>query len=368
MRLVATIIHNSRSYKPTSNSSAASDGTPSSRSSPLTSPSGNSGSSSDQQSNGHADQNEHYITEACCNALSEVVQTAWVLRSSVIKPLDDLHHPTIVECLYESSNWVFDGLAFNIGAKIRRFQADLIDEFESKWNVQLVFQRDTVFRRYKRLCVFDMDSTLIEQEVIDEIARKLGVEDQVSAITYRAMNGELDFTQSLRARCALLRGVPSNVFEELRSVISLTNGASELVKALKRLGFKTAVLSGGFTPLTSWQAQQLGLDYAFANHLVVSSDGRTLTGELEGEIVNGEKKKALVEQIAGREGIPLDQVLVVGDGANDIPMMEIAGLGLAFNAKPKVQKEAPARLNSNSLCDVLYMLGFTREEQSELLR
>jgi phosphoserine phosphatase len=280
-----------------------------------------------------------------------------------------MHHPTIVEMLFESSTWVFsDGWVPNVGAKVRKYQSHLIDAFEKEWNVQLVFQRHSVFRRYKRLAVFDMDSTLIQQEVIDEIARKLGVEREVSEITERAMNGELDFTQSLRARCALLRGVPSTVFEELRSVITLTPGAKDLVMALKRLGFKTAVLSGGFTPLTSWQAQQLGLDYAFANHLVVSRDGKTLTGELEGEIVNAEKKKELVQQIAEREGIPLDQVIAVGDGANDLPMMNVAGFGLAFNAKPKVQQEAPARLNSTSLLDVLYMLGFTREEQEELLK
>lgn len=274
----------------------------------------------------------------------------------------------MVEITIESAQFVFDGHSLNLGAKIRKYQHDTIAKFEREWNVQMVLQQDSVLRRYKRLAVFDMDSTLIQQEVIDEIARKLGVEDEVSAITELAMNGELDFTASLRARCSLLRGVPCTVFEELRSVITLTPGAKELVRALKRLGYKTAVLSGGFTPLTSWQANQLGLNYAFANHLVVSVDGRTLTGELQGEIVNGEKKRDLVIQIAEREGIPLDQVLVVGDGANDLPMMGVAGLGVAYNAKPKVQLEAPARLNSNSLMDVLYLLGFTKEEQDELLR
>lgn len=355
MKLVATLIHNSRSPKYATNGS-----TPAT---PLTSYSGNSGS---PPCSSHL---EPYITEACCNALIELIKSALVLRSSIIRPLDDIHHPTIVEILFEPSTWIFsDGWVPNVGAKVRRYQSHIMEPFEKEWNIQLVFQQNTVFRRYKRLAVFDMDSTLIQQEVIDEIARKLGVEREVSAITERAMNGELDFTQSLRARCALLRGVPSTVFEELRNVITQTPGAKDLVRALKRLGFKTAVLSGGFTPLTSWQAQQLGLDYAFANHLVVSPDGKTLTGELEGEIVNGEKKKELVQQIAEREGIPLDQVIVVGDGANDLPMMGLAGFGLAFNAKPKVQQEAPARLNSTSLLDVLYLLGFTREEQEELLR
>jgi len=245
--------------------------------------------------------------------------------------------------------------------------ADSISLFEKQWNVEAVFQADTVFRRHKRLAVFDMDSTLIQQEVIDEIARKLGVEDRVSAITERAMNGELDFTESLRERCALLDGVPSSVFEELRTVITLTPGARDLVRTLQRLGYKTAVLSGGFTPLTSWQARQLGLDYAFANHLVVSEDGLTLTGEVTGEIVNAEKKREHLIDIATKEGIRLEQVLAVGDGANDLPMMSVAGLGVAFNAKPRVQMLAPAKLNTSSLLDVLYLLGFTQREQDELL-
>jgi phosphoserine phosphatase len=242
-----------------------------------------------------------------------------------------------------------------------------LSDFESEWNAEAVLQPDNVYRRHKRLAVFDMDSTLIQQEVIDEIARKLGVESEVSAITERAMNGELDFTESLRARCALLSGVPSTVFEELRPVITLTPGARDLVRALKKLGYKTAVLSGGFTPMTSWQAEQLGLDYAFANHLVVSADGKTLTGEVTGEVVNAEKKREHLLQIAAKEGILQDQVLAVGDGANDLPMLSVAGLGVAFNAKPKVQLEAPARLNSSSLLNVLYLLGFTEQEQEELL-
>ncbi|KAF2875582.1 HAD-like domain-containing protein [Massariosphaeria phaeospora] len=245
---------------------------------------------------------------------------------------------------------------------------DGVSRFEREWNVEAVFQSDTVFRRHKRLAIFDMDSTLIQQEVIDEIARLIGVEAQVSAITAAAMNGELDFEASLRRRCALLKGVPSSVWDTLKPRITLNEGVRELISALKRLGFKTAVLSGGFTPLTGWMATQLGLDYAFANHLVVSADGQTLTGELTGEIVHAEKKRQHVLEIAEREGILLDQVLVVGDGANDLPMMGVAGLGVAFHAKPKVQMQAPARLNSKSMLDVLYLLGLSREEQEELLR
>ncbi|KAH7135164.1 phosphoserine phosphatase-like protein [Dendryphion nanum] len=245
---------------------------------------------------------------------------------------------------------------------------EAISRFEREWNVEAVFQNDTIFRRYKRLAVFDMDSTLIQQEVIDEIASLIGVETQVSAITAAAMNGELDFEASLRKRCALLKGVPSTVWETLKPRITLNEGVADLIKALKRLGFKTAVLSGGFTPLTGWMGAQLGLDYAFANHLVVSEDGQTLTGELSGEIVHAEKKKQHVLEISKREGILLDQVFAVGDGANDLPMMSVAGLGVAFHAKPKVQMQAPARLNQKSMLDILYLLGISKEEQEVLLR
>ncbi|USP78513.1 Phosphoserine phosphatase [Curvularia clavata] len=260
---------------------------------------------------------------------------------------------------------------------LRRASPDMLEtlrrheevaKFERHYNVEWVFQADTVHRRYKRLAVFDMDSTLIQQEVIDEIASLIGVEKEVSAITAAAMNGELDFEASLRARCKLLKGVPSSVFETLKPRITLNEGVKELITALKRLGFKTAVLSGGFTPLTGWMGEQLGLDYAFANHLVVSDDGATLTGELTGEIVHAQKKRQHVLEIAEKENILLEQVVCIGDGANDLPMMGVAGLGVAFHAKPKVQIQAPARLNSKTMLDVLYLFGISKEEQQALLQ
>ncbi|KAF8454761.1 HAD-like domain-containing protein [Terfezia claveryi] len=240
-------------------------------------------------------------------------------------------------------------------------------EYEAKWSIEIVLQPHDVFRRHKRLAVFDMDSTLIEQEVIDEIARFVGVEKEVSAITARAMNGELDFTQSLQARVALLKGVPSDVFEKLKPVITFTPGARELCKALKALGFKLAVLSGGFIPLANHVMSELGLDYAYANQLVISEDGTELTGELTGPIVHAERKALLLEEIAQKESIHLKQTVAIGDGANDLIMMWKAGLGIAFNAKPKVQAEAPCRLNSPTLKDVLYILGFAKGEQDDLL-
>jgi phosphoserine phosphatase len=245
---------------------------------------------------------------------------------------------------------------------------DNVAALEDRLGIQVSVQKDSPFRRMQKLACFDMDSTLIEQEVIDEIARKIGVKDQVSAITERAMNGELDFTASLRERCRLLRGVPSSVFDELKGEITITPGARDLVKALKRLGYKTAVLSGGFTPLANWVAEQLGLDFAYANNLEISADGNTLTGEVLGDIVHAERKRDLVQQIASELNIPLAQVLVVGDGANDLKMMGVAGLGVAFNAKVKVQRNAPTRLNSPTMLDLLYLLGFNADDISHLLQ
>ena len=246
-----------------------------------------------------------------------------------------------------------------------------IYKFEREWNCEIILQPSNVYRRYKRLAVFDMDSTLIQQEVIDEIAAFIGVQREVSAITARAMNGELDFAASLKARVALLKGVPSNVFDQLKPKITITPGARELCKCLKRLGFTLAVLSGGFQPLADWLANDLGLDHAFANHLVNDPQTHTLTGELDPDysIVDGEHKKNLLVSLARGKHIPLAQTMAVGDGANDIPMLKTAGLGVAWQAKSKVQMEAPARLNiGESLLDLVYLLGVTGEEVAELLR
>jgi phosphoserine phosphatase len=215
-----------------------------------------------------------------------------------------------------------------------------------------------------------MDSTLIQQEVIDEIAAYTGVQSEVSAITARAMNGELDFAASLKARVALLKGVPSDVFERLKPKITITPGAKELCKVLKRLGFSLAVLSGGFQPLADWIAGQLGLHHAFANHLLSDPTTNTLTGELDPAhpIVDAEHKKNLLLSLASGRGITLQQTMAVGDGANDIPMLRAAGLGVAWKAKSKVQMEAPARLNAgNSMLDLVYLLGLTEREVEELL-
>ncbi|KAM0476772.1 hypothetical protein ACHAPX_006197 [Trichoderma viride] len=241
---------------------------------------------------------------------------------------------------------------------------ELIYRFEQEWNVDVALQRDVLWRKHPRLVVFDMDSTLITQEVIDLLAETVrdppDLAERVASITHRAMMGELNFESSFRERVALLKGLPATLFEDLRPVLDVTDGVRDLIKALKRLGVKTAVLSGGFLPLTGWLAKELGIDYAHANEVVIEN-GR-LTGEVKGVIVGKERKRDLLVEIAQNEGIDLSQVIAVGDGANDLLMMDKAGLGVAWNAKPTVQMEAGARLNGQSMLDLLYLFGFTGEE------
>ncbi|RKU45382.1 hypothetical protein DL546_003631 [Coniochaeta pulveracea] len=272
--------------------------------------------------------------------------------------LDDPTHPLVVELVLSPAP-APDYLSLD---DLRRHE--LIYRFEREWNVDVALQPDTLWRRHPRLVVFDMDSTLITQEVIDLLAATItepaDLAGRVANITHRAMLGELEFDAAFRERVALLKGLPETIFENLRPVLKVTNGVKPLLRALKRLGVKTAVLSGGFLPLTKWLAGELGIDYAHANEVVIE-DGK-LTGEVKGIIVGKERKRDLLVEIAEKEGFSLDQVVAVGDGANDLLMMEKAGLGVAWNAKPRVQMEAGARLNGETILELLYLFGFTREE------
>lgn len=233
--------------------------------------------------------------------------------------------------------------------------------------VDIAFQRDGIERWGRRVVVFDMDSTLIQQEVIDELAKQCGVEETVAEITERAMRGELDFFQSLQERVALLKGNNSDkLFGSVKRNLHYTPGAMQLCRTLKRLGYKMAVISGGFMPCAREVQRKLGLDYAFANTLETDADGM-LTGMTVGAVVTPQRKQALLEMIAQVEGCDLRQTVAVGDGSNDIPMLSSAGLGVAFCAKPKVQAAAEFRVNNKDLSTVLFLLGLSETAALRLL-
>ena len=227
-------------------------------------------------------------------------------------------------------------------------------------NVDIAFQQDSLFRRNRRLAVFDMDSTLIEAEVIDELAKAHGVGDRVSEITERAMRGELDFRASFKERLALLKGLDIKVLDEIGASLRLTEGAETLFAELKRLGYKTAILSGGFTYFARQLQAKLGIDYIFANELEVV-DGKC-TGNAVEPIVDAQRKADLLRELAAREGLSLEQTIAVGDGANDLPMLAIAGRGVAFRAKPLVKQSAKQAISTLGLDGVLYLLGFRDRE------
>ncbi|WP_407292850.1 phosphoserine phosphatase SerB [Stutzerimonas zhaodongensis] len=230
-------------------------------------------------------------------------------------------------------------------------------------NVDIAFQRDSVFRRNRRLAVFDMDSTLIEAEVIDELAKVAGVGEQVSEITERAMRGELDFRASFRERLALLEGLEERALAEVGAQLRLTEGAELLFAELKRLGYKTAILSGGFTYFARQLQAKLGIDYVYANELEIV-DGK-LTGVAQEPIVDAQRKADLLRELAEREGLRLEQTIAVGDGANDLPMLGLAGLGVAFRAKPLVKQSAKQAISTLGLDGILYLLGFRDREGTE---
>ena len=231
-------------------------------------------------------------------------------------------------------------------------------------DLDVAIQEDNIYRRSRRLVCFDMDSTLIQTEVIDELAVAAGIGDQVSAITESAMRGEIDFSESFRRRMALLKGLDESVLKGIAERLPVTEGAERLISNLRRFGYKVAILSGGFTYFANHLKEKLDIDYVYANQLDIA-DGK-LTGEVKGDIIDGQMKAKLLTQLARQEGISLEQVIAVGDGANDLPMLSIAGLGIAFHAKPIVKEQAQHSIATLGLDGILYLLGMRDREIAEM--
>jgi phosphoserine phosphatase len=267
-------------------------------------------------------------------------------RVSLIKPVDDAK-----ACVELSVR----GNPQNI--------TDMKSEFMNitrQLGIDIAFQEDNIYRRTRRLVCFDMDSTLIQTEVIDELARKAGVGEEVSKITEAAMRGEINFADSFKQRMSLLKGLDESVLAGIAENLPLTEGAERLFRTLKKYGFKTAILSGGFTYFGKYLQNKLGIDYVFANQLEIVNG--KLTGNYLGEIVDGTKKAELLRSIAFKEDIHLEQTVAVGDGSNDLPMINIAGLGIAFHAKPVVKENAQHSISTIGLDAILFLMGFKERD------
>lgn len=263
-------------------------------------------------------------------------------------PLDEEEQPATKACIEFSVR--------GTPRDILAMQGDFMN-LSQRLDFDISLQEDTIYRRCRRLICFDMDSTLIRTEVIDELADRTGVGEEVRAITEAAMRGEIDFQESFTRRVALLKGLDVSVMKDIAENLPITEGVDRLMEVLKRSGYKTAILSGGFTYFGNWLKRKYNFDYVYANELEVGPDGK-LTGRYVGDIVDGRRKKELLRLLAQVENINIAQTIAVGDGANDLPMLSEAGLGIAFHAKPKVKAEASQSISTIGIDGVLYFLGF----------
>ena len=301
-----------------------------------------------------------YILTIIARSLSakQIAAAARVISTHGLN-IDSIKRLTGRQSLKQSNGAVRSCIEFSLrGVPDDRdaLQADLM-HISSEMGIDFSFQRDNMFRRMRRLICFDMDSTLVQTECINELAARAGVGDKVKAITESAMRGEIDFKESFRRRVALLKGLDASVMQEIAENMPITEGVDRLMEVLKRAGYKIAILSGGFTYFGEYIQHKYGIDYVYANELEIGEDGK-LTGRYVGDIVDGRRKADLLKLIAQMEKVNLEQTIAVGDGANDLPMLSAAGLGIAFHAKPRVQESARQSINTIGLDGVLYFLGF----------
>jgi phosphoserine phosphatase len=304
-----------------------------------------------------------YKHRSVVTLLGANIESAGLLELTRTLALRDINILRIEQLDYGNQHVI----EFVIGTRQTHSSIDVLDAlipFKEKFQVDLAVQDDTLFRRNKRLIVFDADMTFLQCEVIDEMGKLAGQGPRMKEITQKAMNGEMDFKDALEQRVKLLHGLPREMLDELFECVPITPGATDLVTILKYLGYKIAIVSGGFQFFIEKLVEKYGLDYGFANNLKIENG--KVTGELEGEIIDAQAKERILMSLAEKEGFTLKQVVAVGDGANDIHMLARAGLGIAFNAKPIVQKHAQASINRSNLELILYFLGYNGKDLQEI--
>lgn len=310
---------------------------------------------------------EHWVTQQgkprhIITLLGRTIESEAIARITAIAAghdlnIDQIHRLSGRVPLHETNAATRACVEFSVrGVADQALMRSQFLQVANELGVDIAVQEDDVYRRTRRLVAFDMDSTLIEAEVIDELAAAAGVGEQVAEITERAMQGELDFSESFRQRVALLKGLSGDVLQGIAERLPVTEGAERLISNLRALGYTTAILSGGFTYFGRYLQEKLGIDYVFANELDMVDN--VVTGDVSGRIVDGQRKAELLRELAAEQGIRLEQTIAVGDGANDLPMLSIAGLGIAFRAKPLVKENARHAISNMGLDGVLYLLGY----------